>query len=228
METNSDDAAPPQPNDLAAWRAAISDGRLPSIRPEDIVGAIQDLGPNTEKAILNALAKHLSDLMLHLLRARVGRHHPNQGLDIIERVHSQLWEAILRPDSSDGKGLRTAFYARLNFRLKDAIVAEDRAHRPSDEAMADGQVAPGTSAQLTAEPFDPPDPTDIAELDWKLDVDLALEVINDPQKRLAFRLFMDGLPYKSTRSRSIAEALGINEKKARERVAEAQELLKQT
>src|SRR5438874_2652801 len=117
MDTNSDEDAHSQPSDLNGWRVVIAEARLPQCRPEDIVTAIQTfaLGPVTDKAVVNALAKHLSDSMMRLLRARVGRNHRNGGLDIIERVHAQLWEAILKPKSPDGEGLRIVFYARLNF-----------------------------------------------------------------------------------------------------------------
>ncbi len=228
MDTNSDEEAPPKPADLSGWRAAISDGRLAQCRLEDIVAAIQTfgLGPVTDKAVINALAKHLSDSMMRLLRARVGRNHRNGGLDIIESVHAKLWDAILKPDSADGKGLRIAFYARLNFRLKDAIAAEERGHWVNEDETPDTRPDPRGAESLGT--FEPAGSNQVQMLDEKLDVDSALEVITDSRKRLAFRLFMDGLPFKSTRSRSIADTLGISEKTARTWIAEAQELLKQT
>jgi RNA polymerase sigma factor (sigma-70 family) len=226
MDTNSDEDAPPQPGDLSGWRAAIADGSFRQFRPEDIVATIQNLGPNTDKTVLNALAKHLSDTMMRLLRARVGRNHRNGGLDIIEQVHAKLWDAILKPKSADGEGLRAAFYARLNFRLKDAIAAEERGHWAGEDQASETLPDPRGAESLGT--FEPADSTQAQMLDEKLDVDTALEAITDSRKRLAFRLFMDGLPFKSTRSRSIADALGISEKTARVWIAEAQELLKQT
>ncbi len=229
MVINSDDDdTPPPPGDVTAWRAAISYGRLEGLRPEEIVVAIQTLLPNGDKVVLNALAKFLSDLMMRMLRARIGRNHPNEGVDIINRVHTQLWDAILRPDSADGKGLRTAFTARLNFRIKDAIAVEYRALRARHDQMEAANATPAVQDEQSVASFEPTVPSGAAELDEKLDVEDVLATISDPKKRLAFRLFMDGLPFKSTRSNSIAEALGINEKTARAWVAEAQELLKQT
>lgn len=225
MDTNFDEDAPPQPGDLTGWSAAISDGRYLQFRLEDIVAAIQTLGPNTDKAVLNPLAKHLSDSMMHLLRARVGRNHPNRGEDIIERVHSQLWDAILKPNSADGEGLRTVFFSRMNFRIKDAIAIEYRGQLTAEQGAT---KAPADSRLSQEDTFEPAVPSEVPMLDEQLDVDNALEAITDPRKRLAFRLFMDGLPFKSTRSHSIAKALGISEKTARTWIAEAQELLKQT
>ena len=54
-------------------------------------------------------------------------------------------------------------------------------------------------------------------------IDRFLEInIADDRKRLAFRLFMDELPFKSTRSNSIAKALGIDESTARQWIKEIQ------
>ena len=54
-------------------------------------------------------------------------------------------------------------------------------------------------------------------------IDRFLEInIADDRKRLAFRLFMDELPFKSTRSNSIAKALGIDESTARQWIKEMQ------
>jgi hypothetical protein len=53
----------------------------------------------------------------------VGFHHPNRGEDLIDGVHAQAWDALLKPHCPDGKGYRSAFGARLKYRLKDAIAA---------------------------------------------------------------------------------------------------------
>jgi hypothetical protein len=58
-----------------------------------------------------------------------------------------------------------------------------------------------------------------------IDVERILEQVLDPPKRLAFRFFMDGIPYKSKKSASISDALGISEKTARDWVKEVQDLL---
>ncbi len=63
--------------------------------------------------------------------------------------------------------------------------------------------------------------------DEQIDVDRFLEEnIKDDRKRLAFRLFMDDLPFKSKKYDSIAKALGIDEKTARLWIEEIQNQLK--
>jgi hypothetical protein len=57
-------------------------------------------------------------------------------------------------------------------------------------------------------------------------VESVLQLVKDDRKRLAFRLYMEGVPHKSSRSHSIAEALGIDEKTARQWVKEVQSFLK--
>jgi hypothetical protein len=228
MDTNSADEIPPKSTDLVGWCRAVCDGRFARFRLESVVGAIQDLDPHTEKSVLNPLAKHLSDCMMHMLRGLVGCNHPNQGRDIIERVHSQLWEAILKPKSADGRGLREAFAPRLRFRLADALIYEKRKR---EDPIADtttsnrGPVDEATPRTVSLHSSVPSEPSHIEE---HLDVETALEAIADPKKRLAFRLHMDGVPAKSTKSLSISKALGISDKTARLWIEEAQELLKQT
>jgi hypothetical protein len=89
----------PKPTDLEGWRQAISRGLLSTFRLEDIVASIQDLGPLADSNVRNPLARHLSNAMTRLLRRLVGLSHPNQGDDIIYRVHGQL----LKPCSSQAQ-----------------------------------------------------------------------------------------------------------------------------
>src|ERR1700727_976629 len=124
MVTASTDGEPPDPTDLVGWGQAIASGRLRHMRLEAMVAAIQDLGPLADKRVLNPLAARLSDATLRILRAKVGHNHRNDGLDIIERVHEQIIQAILQPKSADGKSLRLAFIPRVEFRLIDGIAAE--------------------------------------------------------------------------------------------------------
>jgi len=180
----------------------------------------------TDKAVLNPLAKHLSKALFRILCGLVGRDHPNRGRDIIDRTHDRIIEAVLQPASADGRGLRVAFVPRVQFRLKDALVSEASAagNREGYEAELRGgrrtqRGAGGSDNEL-------PSPSDLCWLvEESTDVKNIIEQITDDQKRLAFRLFMDDVPYKSKKSASIAEALGISEKTAREWVKEVQELL---
>lgn len=221
----------PRSDDLEGWRRAVEDGRFRGFRMEEIVAAIQDLGPGTDKRVLNPLALHLSDVLLRLLRRRVDNGYPNQGRDIIERVHGQLVEAVFTPGSPDGKGLRSAFASRIEFRIKDALVAEKRAARDLREpaghdrlldTSGDGEL-PRPDAGAAESYHDPS--SEIAE---NMDVENVLRRVADAQKRLAFRLHMDGVPYKSTKTPSIATAMGIDEKTAREWIKEVKALLSTT
>jgi DNA-directed RNA polymerase specialized sigma24 family protein len=220
MDDTTSEDPPPESTDLPGWRQVIADGCLRHFRPEAIVAAIQDLGPHTDKTVLNPLAKHLSDRMFFMLRRLVGRNHPNHGQDIIERVHIQLWEALLQPTSADGKALRVAFGSRLKFRLKDALAIEARSFRTPTEDPKGGAIL-----SLAEHPDLAEVEASVDAIDERIDVDRILENVTDGNKRLAFRLFMDGVPYKSKKSNSIAEALGISERTAREWIKEAQELL---
>lgn len=223
--TDADD--PPDSTDLEGWRLAVNEGRHKAYRLEAVVAAIQDLGPCTDKAVLNTLAKHLSDALLRILRKHVSIYHPTRGLDIIERAYSQIIDAVLQPASADGKALRVAFGPRVTFRLKDALIAEASAaqNRESHEAKlikAGHTTRRGTDG---AQQQVPRQHDSSRALNENLDVENILEQVTDPRKRLAFRLFMDGVPFKSKKSASIAEALGISERTAREWVKEVQELL---
>lgn len=126
----------PVPTDLEGWRCAIATGRLSEIRREALVGVIQDLGPNADSQVLNPLLRELSDHAMKLLRKKVGRNHPNEGQDIIDRAHYDLIKALFDPNSADGKGFREAYYSRLSFRLKDAIGKEARERRTEDDIVA--------------------------------------------------------------------------------------------
>lgn len=259
MDANTGEM-PPKSTDLSGWRQVVADGRFRQFPMESIVAAIQDLGPNTDKTVRNALARRFSDEVYSRLRNNVGRNHPNAGRDIIDRAHFQLSQALARPKSADGNGMREAFGSRVMFRLKDAIAKEARDRRIPDEAKlkkskktrtADKPAPEDGEEAKFIEIGEHPDLADVAEasdgedaapsgvprdlslldgvrdLDQQIDVDRFLEEnIADDRKRLAFRLFMDDFPYKSKKSKSIAEALGIDEKTARDWIEEVQELLK--
>lgn len=231
MEQLNGDEPPPKSTDLEGWRHAVEDGRYRDFRMEEIVAAIQDLGPGTDKQVLNHLAKHLSDVLLRVLRRRVDTGYPNEGRDIIERVHGQLIEAALTPSSADGRGLRAAFGSRVTFRIKDALTVEKRAARDLREAAEQTREseAPGGAERsppngLTEERCYNPS----SEIVESMHVEDILRRVTDDQKRLAFRLHMDGVPSKSKKTSSIAKALGINEKTARAWIEEVQALLSVT
>jgi hypothetical protein len=64
------------------------------------------------------------------------------------------------------------------------------------------------------------------DIDEQIDVDRFLEIyIPDYRKRLAFRLFMNGVPYRSNKATSIARAVGVDEGTARKWIKGIQEEL---
>jgi hypothetical protein len=241
---------PPEPTDLEGWRQAIHQRLLPTFRLEALVAAIQDLGPLADSKVRNPLAKHLSDAMSRLLRRFVGMNHPNRGEDTIYRVHGQLFEALLKPNSADGKALREAFTARVSFRIKDAIATELQHSRIRVEATIE-KSAKGPKIDETVQivpSHEPPDAANdsdvdedasprnanrdlslldgVRDLDQRIDIKHFLKSVPDERKRLAFYLHMDDVPYGSKRGNSIARALGISAKTAKEWVEEVQKILR--
>jgi hypothetical protein len=246
----------PISSDLASWRQAIADDCLKVFRLEAIAAAFQDLGQRDHE-VRHSLAKHLSESILRILRNHVGFNHPNRGEDIILRVHGEIFLALLRPTSADGRNLRIAFVPRLLFRIKDAIASEERERRIPDgtkpkkkskrRRVKDSRHAEGVELVVSAENTESAEKPEAAEdgdivaqktchmpmldavreADQQIDVDRILERVPDPRKRLAFYLFMNDLPYKSKRKdvNSIARALDISDKTAREWVEEVRQFL---
>jgi DNA-directed RNA polymerase specialized sigma24 family protein len=240
---------PPKSTDLIGWQRAIAGNGLKNFRLEALVAAFQDLG-HLDSEVQHALTKHLSDSVLHLLRKEVGFNHPNQGWDIIFRTHDVIFKALVRPDSADGRGLRVAFGPRVRFRLKDAIAKERRERRTPEDIEKSKKIrkagpdvqAPEDAIDLDAsaelpegdakasEDSDRDDgkgqasdlDNGLADLDEQIDVERILNCVSDERKRLAFHLFMNGAPYKTKKEHveSIAEALNISERTAREWVKE--------
>ena len=207
MEAHTDEEPPPRSTDLDGWREAVADGRFRNFKMEAIIAAIQDLGPKTDKRVLNPLLLHASDTIVRILRSKVGRNHHNAGEDMITRAHGQLIQAMLNPKSADGKALRVAFVPRVQFRAADAIRVEQKNEKRerADEAIDD---LPGES---------PPQEIDHSkELDEQIDVERVLSHVTDERKRLAFRLHMEGYPLESSKGASIAKALGVSSKTAGE------------
>lgn len=250
MSHNRRSEAPPDSTDLEGWRGAINAGLLSKFRMEAIVAALQDLGPLADQSVRNPLARHLSDFIMKKLRSLVGFNHPNQGKDIIYRVHGEIFEALLTPESKDGKALREAFVPRLTFRIKDAIAAERRHSRipvsgkikktlkdrtfvetvrviPAKEpgsAANDSQFDTGrTPARNSNRDLSLLD--GVRDLDQSIDIARLMQLVTDERKRLAFHLHMDGVPFGSTKGNSIARALGISSKTAAEWVEEVKALL---
>jgi DNA-directed RNA polymerase specialized sigma24 family protein len=247
---------PPKSTDLEGWRKAIEGNRLKKFRLEALAAAFQDLG-HVDQQIQHALAKRLSDSIVGMLRKRVGSNHPNGGEDIIYRVHGEIFVALMSPRSADGKALRRRFGSLVLYRMKDAIAKEQRERRTPDDILADKKLkkekAEGVPGKETVdlnasvgpkneeteeieagndEEIKGPDADDddgLIGVDERLDVERILDSVSDERKRLAFHLSMNGVPFKTKRKNveSIADALGISERTAREWVKEVQLFLAQ-
>jgi hypothetical protein len=212
MDTQ-DEHRPPPASDIAEWRRLANEGQLSKYSPEAIVAVVQAIGPKGDKRTLNALMKHLSDVMLRILRRTIGRNHANEGVDMIEEAHSKLILAVLKPESADGIGLCAAFQARVEFRAADAIHAGRLRADRYLYAEDDGVLPMAKKGQWS----------EAEELAY---VESILRRIEDPRKRLAFRLHMNGVPKGSKRVDSIASALGVSAKTAGEWIAEVEDQLR--
>jgi DNA-directed RNA polymerase specialized sigma24 family protein len=212
---------PPSPFDLEGWRSVAAGDRLRLLRPEDIVAAIQHIGPNGDQRVLADLITYVSGELLRIIKRLVGKNQRNEGEDIIWRAHHQLIVAVLKPDSKDGQALCKTFRTCVEFRVADAIRAERKyALRNQPYKMQPGVTDHGEEVIETIEPPD-------AGSEQVVDVQRLLNRITDPRKREAFRLHMDGCPLgPGIGTTSIAEQLGISAKTAGEWVAEIKAFLK--
>jgi len=217
MDTRTGAEPVPHSTDLDGWRQAVADGRFRDFKMEDIIAAIQDLGPKTDKEVLNPLVLHVSDTIVRILHWRVGRNNRNEGEDIITRAHGQLVIAMLNPESADGKGLRVAFVPRVQFRAADAIRAEQK--KENCELASES-----TRNQKGDRPPRELDPRQ--ELDEQMDVERVLSHVTDERKRLAFRLYMEDYPLESKRSTSITMVLGVSAKTAGQWIEEVRAQLR--
>jgi len=214
MET--EDEQSPDPADCAGWRRIISQNRLPSLRAEAIVAAIQTIGPDGDQHIVGLLLQHVADRITRILHFRVDRQRANRD-EIIDRIQFTLLQAVLQPQSADGKNLRVAFRIRVEFRALDAIRKEDK-YRKKEPSYHEHEAL--------SEPI-PISPHWTHE-EQSAHVESILRSIPDPRKQLAFRFFMDGMPMKSKKGHSISQALKISDKTAEKWIAEVQAMLKLT
>lgn len=158
------DDPPSSSGDLEAkWRQLIAAGLLARQTPESLVTALQDLGPVAARDIRSAIGSQLSTTIMTLLHKRVGKNHPNNGEEIIERVHGELIDAIFDPSSSDGTAMRKAFYMILNFRIKDAIATEFKhsriptfyAGKSAKKRIVDDKSSVSPTSSMGGEPTSP-------------------------------------------------------------------------
>lgn len=121
--------APPASSDLEGWRRAIARGQLGSFRPEDLLCAVQDLGPDADPKVLNPIAKQLSGSITKMARKYVGTNKPNQGHDIMLLVHGGIWTSLLDKESDDGKTMRSGLGGIVKYRCLDAIALDNKHSR---------------------------------------------------------------------------------------------------
>jgi DNA-directed RNA polymerase specialized sigma24 family protein len=203
----------PDPSDIAAWREAINSQSLSRILGHRLVAAAQHIGPSGEKRVVNALMNEITERIMRILRRHIGRNHRNEGWDLIEEAHGKLIDAVLLPESADGKRMRTAFVTTVKFRAADAI---RRGKLDSDRYAYSEAEAPreGGHDDLSSPPEE------------CAHIDSVLNRIADPRKRLAFQLHLDGVPRNSSKVESIASALGVSAKTAETWVKETEEEIK--
>ena len=172
------------------------------------------------------------------------------------RKRRDIFVASIRPIRRTEKPSKR-FGSLVLYRMKDAIAKEQRERRTPDDIVADKSLkkekAEGVSGKETVdlnasvgpkseeteeieasngEGIKAPDADaddGLIDVDERLDVERILGCVRNERKRLAFHLFMNGAPFKTKRENveSIAEAIGISERTAREWVKEVQLLLAQ-
>jgi hypothetical protein len=87
MDHKTGEDAPPS-TDLAGWRRSVGDGCFRAFRMESVIAAIQDLGPTTDKAVMNPLVLHVSET---ITRVALGTQ------DVLEELlTSAPWQADRR------------------------------------------------------------------------------------------------------------------------------------
>jgi len=198
MAGHLQDEEPPGSTDAEGWRRCIENDKLTSQRMEDVVAAIQDMLLTGDEGLLNTLVLHVSDAITRILRRRIPSSFPNNGDDIVDDAHGQLIEALLQPHSADGKGLRKAFVPRIEFRAIDAL----RRARPAEENEEQHEdFSEVLDAQLGRAK------REVQNLEEERHVESVLALIPDDEKRMAFRLHMQGIPLKSKRTVSISSLL---------------------
>jgi DNA-directed RNA polymerase specialized sigma24 family protein len=212
------DDEPPLPTDHDGWCQIVRSGQLSRFPGAKIVAAMQAQykRQGRDQRIIAQMAEHLSDRMMGTLRASISRtDFPNEGWDLVEAAHEKMLKALFSPRSPDGKGLRTAFKGTLVHRATDQArkaILEKRRFSYSE----DPGVLPTRSQELYS----------LAE--QEVFVRSMLDRVRDPQKRQAFELYMDGVPYGGMRGKSIAAELGISADKAAKLVKDAKRQLAKT
>lgn len=131
--------------------------------------------------------------------------------------------AILQKSSEAAEDLDLSDAENTDSSGESAIREAENAESADELGPEDVEIAP--QRKFRPRLFD-----DVRRVDEQITVNQILEQVPEPRKRLAFCLFMNGLPYYSKRKgvESIARALGISERTAREWVEEVRKLLEES
>lgn len=198
--------------DEEGWKTVVAKGGLAACPPEAVVAAIRTIHRTGDAELVGALTVHVSDLIARRLRFVIGADHANRGDDMVERAHGALLLAIFDPASDDGRALCKAFWPRVKFRAIDAVRHEllhRRRHRelPID---SDGEIAMSR--------------TSMASEASAIELSQHLTCISDPRKRLAFRLYAEGMQIR-TGDPCISGVLGCDPKTAKKWIEQARQTL---
>jgi DNA-directed RNA polymerase specialized sigma24 family protein len=186
------DARAPESTDVEGW--------------EQIVAAIQDIGPCEKSGVVDALSQSLSERLYRILRRRVSVNHSNRGRDIVQETHDRIIESVFNPTTADGRALRVAFVPRVLYRMKNVIASEmRRSSRQAFSVHSARLCSPRPASELES----------CVEVEQRIDVESVLKEVIDDRQRSVFRMFMDGLPFNSATSHSITKSAGICENTAR-------------
>lgn len=207
----SESEGAPPPDDLKGWLAATATaGTLERFRREDVVRAARHPTVRTDRRLYNAIMSFLNRIFLTDVSKQVSTGWQNGGQEIVERVHHKLITAVLDLDSADGKQMEKRYWAVVKTRTIDAV----REEKKKLEWTPD-QISFEDAEDILAN-------MEIPELaERRAEVERVLELIPDERKRYAFRLRLDGVPFKAGKgTTSICGILEVSDKTASQWVAE--------
>ena len=199
--------------DQAGWAAVVAADQLGECPPGVLVGVLRALYLNGDRRLVNTLTLHVSDRMTRRLRKLIGTCHANDGDDIIVEAHGRLMTALFDPRSADGGELAEHFWPRVRNRGIDAARAERTYTRRHVSLVTDSDGEPVLPRGHRIDGG--MSPAEMSHL---------LGRIADPRKRLAFRLYAEGMRVRKG-DVCVASVLGCDPKTAAAWIAEARAIL---
>ena len=203
----------PEAADEAGWAAAVATGDLRECPPGLLVGALRALAADGGHRLVRDLTLHVSDRVTRRLRKLIGTDHANDGEDIIAEAHAEIMEAVFDPESADGPALVANFWPRTRNRGIDAARVEGRYAKRhlSLKTDDDGEVILPRGHR-------------VAGGAGAAEVSHLLGRIRDPRKRLAFRLYSEGMRVRMG-DPCVASVCRCDPKTAAKWIAEARAIL---